>query len=350
MRSFFGIKLSLWVSSIPMNNNDGPKTAFSTVYGHYQFKRMPFGLKNAPATFQRSMDNVLSGLQRNELFVYMDDIVVYARSIEEHEVKFNRLMKRLADANLKLQADKCEFLHKEVAYLGHIIGADGVRPDPNKIKAIQEFPVPRNSKNIKQFLGLTGYYRRFIPSFSKVAKPLTDLLKKDKNFEWTTPHMSAFEDLRDALCKEPILQYPDFEKPFILTTDASGYAIGALLSQGDIGKDLPIAYASRTLNDAETRYSPTERELLALVYAVKHFRPYIYRHQFTLVMDHKPLEWLNSVSDPTSRLMRWRLKLAEYDYQIKYKPGKKNKNADALSRNPITEIKTTYPLHAFILQ
>lgn len=168
---------------IPISKNDVPKTAFSTPYGHYHFKRMLFGLKNAPATFQRLMDNILSGLQGNEMFVYMDDIVIYVKSLREHEIKFNKLMKRLEDANLKLQPDKCEFLRTEVAYLGHIIGAKGVKPDLNKIKAISEFPAPRNPKNIKQFLGLTGYYRRFIPNFSKIAKPLTELLKKDVSFK-----------------------------------------------------------------------------------------------------------------------------------------------------------------------
>jgi len=165
-----------------MNSKDAPKTAFSTPYGHYQFKRMPFGLKNAPATFQRLMDNVLSGLQSNELFVYMDNIVVYAKSLREHEIEINRLMQRLREANLKLQPDKCEFLRHEVVYLGYIIGSDGVRPDTNKIKAVADFPVPKNLKNIKQFLGLAGYYRRFIPNFSKIAKPLTDLLKKNSQF------------------------------------------------------------------------------------------------------------------------------------------------------------------------
>lgn len=333
---------------ILMDKTDKHKTAFSTPYGHFEYNRMPFGLKNAPATFQRLMDQVLTGLQGIELFVYLDDIVIYARSLEEHEIKFQRLMKRLEEANLFLQPDKCEFLKKEVAYLGHIITENGVRPDPKKVSAVENFPTPKTRKNIKQFLGLAGYYRRFIENFSKIAKPLSDLTKQSVAFEWKQEQQEAFNKLKHALCSEPILQYPNFDEPFIITTDASGYAIGAILSQGKIGSDLPIAYASRVLNDAETRYSPTERELLALVYAVKHFRPYVYGRKFTLVMDHKPLEWLNSVSDPTSRLMRWRLKLAEYDYQIKYKPGKRNKNADALSRNPIYNFlsKRVYPLHA----
>lgn len=320
---------------IPMHESDAPKTAFSTPHGHYEFNRMPFGLKNAPATFQRLMDQVLTGLQGNELFVYLDDIVIYARSLREHEIKFNKLADRLRKANLKLQPDKCEFLRREVTYLGHIISEDGVKPDPKKIRSVQDFPRPRNTKNIKQFLGLAGYYRRFIPNFSKTARPLTELLKKDTPFTWADTQEQAFSHLRDALISEPVLQYPDLTKPFVVTTDASDYAVGGILSQGTIGKDRPIAYTSRLLNAAERNYSTIEKELLAIVYSVNHFRSYLYGHKFTLVTDHKPLVWLHSVKDPTSRLVRWRLKLAEYNYEVIYKAGKTNVNADALSRNPV---------------
>lgn len=187
---------------------------------------MPFGLKTAPATFQRLMDNVLVGLQGMEMFVYIDDIVIYAETLEEHRVKFERLAKRLREANLLLQPDKCIFLSTEVCYLGHIISGNGVRPDPGKVRAVMEFPTPKTAKNVKQFLGLAGYYRRFIPQFAAIAKPLTQLLKKDVRFKWETSHQEAFIKLRDVLCKQPVLQYPNFDEPFILTTDASGHAIG----------------------------------------------------------------------------------------------------------------------------
>ncbi|XP_025161027.1 uncharacterized protein LOC112589987 [Harpegnathos saltator] len=319
---------------IAMHEDDAPKTAFSTPHGHYQFNRMPFGLKNAPATFQRLMDQVLTGLQGTELFVYLDDIVIYASSLEEHSAKFAKLAQRLRVANLHLQPDKCEFLRKEVSYLGHVIGENGVKPDPKKIIAVKDFPRPRNAKNIKQFLGLAGYYRRFIQNFSKIARPLTSLLKKDAKFTWNELQEHAFVSLRNSLCTEPILQYPDFTRPFVVTTDASGYAIGGIISQGQIGKDLPIAYASRLLNAAEQNYSTIEKELLAIVYCVQHFRPYLYGRKFNLVTDHRPLVWLHSVKDPSSRLVRWRLKLLEYEYEVTYKAGKVNANADALSRNP----------------
>lgn len=273
---------------ILMDKQDAHKTAFSTPHSHYQFNRMPFGLKNASATFQRLMDQVLTGLQRTE-FVYLDDIVLYASSLREHEIKFRKLATKLRATNLKLQPDKCEFLRREVTYLGHIISEDGVRPNPQKIQAVKEFPIPKTPKNIKQFLGLAGYYRRFIPNFSKTAKPLTDLLKKDVEFLWGKEQTIAFETLRDVLCTQPILQYLDFTRPFIVTTDASNYAIGGILSQGTINKDLPIAYTSRLLSQAKRNYSTIKKELLAIVHCVKYFRPYLYGHKFTSVTDHNPL-------------------------------------------------------------
>jgi len=339
---FSVVDLASGFHQIKMHPDDSHKTAFSTPHGHYEFDRMPFGLKNAPATFQRLMDLVLTGMQGNEIFVYLDDIVLYSSSLTEHAIKFEKLATRLRRANLKLQPDKCEFLRKEVSYLGHIIGENGVRPDPKKIEAVQNFPIPKNAKNVKQFLGLAGYYRRFIKGFSKIAKPLTNLLKGDNDFKWKDKEQESFDILKSALCQEPILQYPDFTKPFLLTTDASGTAIGAILSQGQIGKDQPISYASRVLNDAERNYSTIEKELLAIVYAVQHFRPYLYGKKFKLITDHKPLTWLHKLKDPTSRLARWRIKLAEYDYEIIYKPGKINANADALSRNPTTNIYTIH--------
>lgn len=320
---------------IGMHEADSAKTAFSTPYGHYEFTRMPFGLRNAPATFQRLMDSVLTGLQGTEMFVYLDDIVLYASSIREHEIKFKKLTQRLREANLRLQPDKCGFLHKEVTYLGHIISNNGVKPDPMKIRAVQKFPKPMKIRNIREFLGLAGYYRRFIPKFSNIAKPLTNLLKKDEPFVWSEDHDRAFCELKEILCSEPLLHYPDFAKQFNITTDASNYAIGGILSQGLPGQDPPIAYTSRLLTGAELNYSTIEKECLAIIYCVNYFRPYVYGREFQLITDHKPLVWMHSVRDPTSRLLRWRLKLAEYEYKIIYKTGKTNKNADALSRNPV---------------
>lgn len=332
---FTTLDLASGFHQIELQPEDIPKTAFNTPYGHYEFLRMPFGLKNAPATFQRAMDSVLYGLQGERCFVYLDDIVVFASSLREHEQKLTEVFSRLRKHGLKVQPDKCEFLRKEVAYLGHIISSEGVKPNPDKVKSVQEFPIPKSCKDIKSFLGLAGYYRRFIPNFSKITKPLTALLKKDIQFNWGSDQQQAFNTCKEILTTTPLLQYPDFNKEFLLTTDASIHAVGAVLSQGEIGKDLPIAYASRTLNKAETNYSTIERELLAIVWAVKHFRPYLFGRKFKIITDHKPLTWLFNIKDPGSRLVRWRLKLEEYDYEIVYKAGKNNTNADALSRPPV---------------
>lgn len=332
---FTTLDLASGFHQLQMHKDDVCKTAFSTPSGHYEYLRMPFGLKNAPSTFQRLMTIALSGLQGLQCFTYLDDVVIFASSLEEHSDKLRNVFDRLRTNSLLLQPDKCEFMHQEVAYLGHVISDKGISPNPDKIKAIKNYPTPQNPKQIKQFLGLIGYYRRFIKDFSKFAKPLTSLLKKDVPFIWNKEQDSSLDYFKDILTKEPILQYPVFSEDFLLTTDASNYAIGAILSQGEIGKDLPIAYASRTLNKAECNYSTIERELLAIVWAVQHFRPYLYGRKFTILTDHRPLTWLFNCKDPSSRLIRWRLKLEEYSYEIRYKPGRINSNVDALSRNPI---------------
>ncbi|CAH2090022.1 unnamed protein product [Euphydryas editha] len=335
---FTTLDLASGFHQIQMSPADAPKTAFSVPQGHFQFNRMPFGLKNAPASFQRTMNTVLSGLQGVHCFVYLDDVVVYSYDLPSHIEKLHLIFEKLRKFQLKLQPDKCEFLRKEVAYLGHIISNEGVKPNPEKIKAVVQFPPPKCAKDIKSFLGLASYYRRFIPEFSKYAKSLTTLLKKDVPFEWTNTQQLSFEQLKNKLVTAPVLAYPDFTKPFILTCDASSYAISAVLSQGDVGKDRPIAYASRTLNKAECNYSVTEKECLAIVYGTKTFRPYLFGRRFTIITDHKPLNWLFNCKDPGSRLVRWRLKLEEYDYEIQYKKGKMNSNADALSRYPVNPV------------
>ena len=335
---FTTLDLASGYHQIEMAEKDKHKTAFSTPYGHYEFNRMPFGLKNAPATFQRLMNTILAGMQGLQCLVYLDDIVIYASSLEEHNKRLREVFNRLRKNKLKLQPEKCEFLRKEVIYLGHIITENGILPEPTKLDAVNKFPVPKNVKGIQSFIGLAGYYRRFIDNFSKIARPLTKLTKKDEKFSWSTEQQNAFETLKNKLTTAPVLQYPNFEQEFIVTSDASDYAIGAVLSQGTVGQDRPIAYASRVLSRAEKNYSTTEKELLAIVWAVKHFRPYLYGTKFKIITDHKPLTWLFSVNDPGSRLIRWRLKLEEYDYVILHKAGKANANADALSRNVIATV------------
>lgn len=330
---FSTIDLASGFHQIEMDPKDIEKTAFTVENGHYEFTRMPFGLKNAPATFQRVMDNMLRGLQHHSCIVYLDDIIIFSTSLQEHIQRLTDVFNRLRKYNFKIQLDKCEFLRKEVDYLGHVITAEGIKPNPDKIKAIIDFPIPKTPKQLKSFLGLLGFYRKFIKNFAKIVKPMTVLLKKDKVIDPQDPeYVNCFNSCKILLTNDPILQYPNFEIPFVLTTDASDYALGAVLSQGPIGRDLPVAYASRTLNEHEIHYSTTEKELLAIVWSTQYFRPYLYGRKFKILTDHKPLQWLFSLKEPNSKLVRWRLRLEEYDYEIQYKPGTLNSNADALSR------------------
>lgn len=335
---FTTLDLASGYHQIEVNESDRQKTAFSTQSGHYEFLRMPFGLKTAPATFQRTMDNVLRGLQGIHCMVYLDDIIVFSTSLQEHIQKLRTVFDRLRQTNLKVQLDKSEFLRKEVLYLGHTITKDGLKPNNDKITAVLNYPLPKTTTEIKSFLGLIGYYRRFIKDFARITQPLTACLKKRNKIVIDQKYIDAFEKCKELLTNAPLLQFPDHTKPFILTTDASNVALGAVLSQGPIGQDKPVAYASRTLSDTESRYSTIEKELLAVVWATKHFRPYLYGRKFDIYTDHKPLEWLNSLKEPNSKLMRWRLKMQEFDYNIKYKKGKLNANADSLSRIKINAL------------
>lgn len=333
---FSTLDLASGFHQIEMDPKDVQKTAFTVEGGHYEYIRMPFGLKNAPSTFQRVMDNVLGDLVGKTCLVYLDDIIIFSTSLQQHMARLKEIFERLKKANLKVQLDKSEFLRKEIAFLGHVVTTEGIKPNPDKIHAIKNFPIPKTQKDIRTFLGLLGYYRKFIKDFARLVKPMTVCLKKGRSVELTENYIKTFQTCKHILTNDPILQYPDFTKPFILTTDASNVALGAILSQGNIGSDRPICFASRTLSDSETNYSTIEKELLAIVWATKYFRPYLFGRKFQIVTDHRPLTWLMSLKEPNSKLIRWRLKLEEYDYTIIYKKGKRNTNADALSRIRIT--------------
>lgn len=329
---FTTLDLASGFYQVEMDPEDIHKTAFNVENGHYEFLRMPMGLKNSPSTFQRVMDNVLKDLQNEVCLVYLDDIIVFSTSLQEHILNLEKVFKKLRESNFKVQMDKSEFLKLETEFLGHVICREGVKPNPNKIQAIKNYPLPKTPTEIKRFLGLLGYYRKFIPDFARVTKPLTQCLKKGSKIVFDKKYTECFEHCKTLLTNDPILQYPDFTKEFILTTDASNVAIGAILSQGTVGSDKPIAYASRTLNSSECNYSTIEKELLAIVWATKYFRPYLFGRKFKIITDHKPLQWVMNLKEPNSRLTRWRLKLSEYDFTVIYKQGKFNTNADALSR------------------
>lgn len=337
---FTTLDLASGYHQIEMDPKDIEKTAFSTDDGHYEFLRMPFGLRNAPSTFQRTMNHVLSGLQ-NKCLVYMDDVLIFSTSLQEHIESIRLVFDRFRKTNFKIQLDKSEFLKQTVKFLGHIITPEGILPNPDKIEAIVKFPIPNTKKEIQSFLGLIGYYRKFIKDCSKLTRPLTSCLKKGAKIEHTKEFVESFETCKKILTNSPLLQHPDFSKPFILTTDASKYALGSVLSQGVVGSDKPIAYASRTLNESEKNYSVVEKELLSLVWSTQYFRPYLYGRRFTVYTDHRPLRWLFSLKDPqNSKFIRWRTKLQDYDFDIEYKKGKLNTNADALSRIEIHPIDT----------
>lgn len=326
---FTCLDLSQGYHQILMDERSIEKTAFTTPQGHFEYTRLPFGLKNAPSSFQRIMNEVLSNHINKRCFVYLDDIIIFSKSLQQHINDIKLIFDDLAKANLKIQPFKSEFLTKKVEFLGHIVTPQGISPNPKKIEAIQKYPIPVNVKEIKSFLGLIGYYRRFIPNFAHIVYPINKCTRKGEKIDPTDPtYLRAFEHCKTLIATSPILAYPDFEKKFTVTTDASDIAIGSVLSQ----ENHPIAFYSRTLNSAEKNYSTIERELLSIVEATKHFRPYLYGRRFLIQTDHNPLVWLNKLKTINSRLIRWKIKLDEYEYDIEHLKGSVNKVADALSR------------------
>ncbi|UYV71403.1 hypothetical protein LAZ67_8003004, partial [Cordylochernes scorpioides] len=320
---------------IDVEESDREKTAFITPDGLYEFKVMPFGLCNAPATFERMIDNLLKGLKWTICLCYLDDIIVFSDGFEEHLRRLQLVLNCLKKAGLCLNSKKCKFGAKTITVLGHEVSENGIRPDQEKIRAVRDFATPRSLKEVRSFLGLSSYYRRFIPNYAHVAQPLNDLLKKDSAFNWNQEEQNAFEALKSALISEPALGHFDYSSPTEIHTDASNYGIGAVLVQIHKGKERAIAYASRTLNKAEKNYSTTERECLAIIWAINKFRPYVFGQPFTIVTEHHSLCWLTNLKDPCGRLARWALRLQEFDVTVVYKSGRKHQDADCLSRSPL---------------
>ena len=314
---------------------DQPKTAFTTSEGLFQFRVMPFGLCNAPATFQRLIDRVLSGLKWSSCLVYLDDIIVVGKSFSDHLSNLGCVFERLRGAGLKLKPAKCHLCQKRVAFLGHIVSADGIATDPSKTAAVKNWPIPQSRREVQQFLGLANYYRRFVGNFASIAKPLQQLTEKNSNFEWTVECQCAFDELRACLISPPVLSYPDYSRLFILDTDASDIGIGAVLSQvRENGSEGVVAYASRSLSRPERRYCVTRKELLAVVEFVHHSRQYLLGREFTLRTDHGSLVWVRNFKEPEGQLARWLEKLEEYNFTIIHRRGSLHSNADALSRVP----------------
>lgn len=313
--------------------NDSKCTASNS--GQFQMTRMPMGLKTSPNSFAKMMTIAMSGLSYEKCLIYLDDLIVFGKSLEHHNKNLIEVLSRLRQVNLKLNPLKCDFLKKEILYLGHVISGEGILPDPKKIEALTNWPVPKNVEEVIRFVAFANYYRKFINNFAYHAYHLTRLTKKNTPFIWTESCQQAFENLKLIIAKPPVLHYPDLSENsrFILQTDASNHSLGAVLCNQN---KQPIAFASRNLNKSEMNYPTIEKELLAIVWAVKHFRPYLYGRTFIIQTDHKPLIHLFGMRDPSSRLLKFRLVLEEYDFMIEYIKGMENVPADAMSRLRIT--------------
>ena len=323
---------------IPVAPEDRDKTTFTCHAGTYRFVRMPFGLCNAPATFQRTVDILLAGYRWKTCLVYLDDIIVFSKDVETHIRHVDEVLTVLRGAGLSLKLRKCHFFVKSVDYLGHVIRPGLLQVAEKNVDAVRQATPPRTQRQLRSFLGLCNVYRRFVKNFAHVAAPLTALTKKEQSFElspFTEAQMEAFETLKQCLTTAPILRLPRADLPFSVDTDASDYQVGcALMQLHEDNVRYPVGYWSRTLSPAEKNYSASERECLAVVWALRILRPYLERTRFMVYTDHEALKWLLNLGDGEAhgRLARWRLRLAEFDFEVAYKKGAKNTIADALSR------------------
>lgn len=349
-RVFSTIDLASGYHQVAVHEKDRHKTAFTTPFGLFEYTRLPFGVCNGPATFQRLMQATMSDLVFQVLLVYLDDILVFSSTFEDHLVRLQTVLQRLRETGLKVRVDKCHFLQSRVRFLGHQISAEGIGTDPGKIVAVTQWPTPSTVKDLRSFLGFCSYYRRFLRGFSQVAGPLHDLVNtclKENNcsrskdlFEslWTTACQEAFNQLKEKLTTAPLLGYADFSLPFVVETDASSLGLGAVLHQVQGGQKRVIAYASRRLRAAEKNdrnYSSMKLELLALKWAVSEkFRGYLLGSKFTVVTDNNPLCHLNSAKLGAVE-QRWVAQLAPFDFEVQYRPGRCNTAADTLSRQPL---------------
>ena len=331
-----------WFSTIDMrqgflqveiNEADRQKTAFYTPNGLMQFRKMGFGMCNAPATYQRMMELIMSGLSWEEVVAYVDDLIIFSKTFDEHLKSIERVLARLRSSNLKLNPGKSFFAYRSVTYLGHEVSATGISPAKEKVRAILEMADPQSVEDVRRVIGMLGFYRRFVPSFATIAQPLHQLTQKSATFSWNEEHAAALKQLKKSLTQAPVLRLPDFRKELVVSCDSSATAIGGVISQLEDGDELPIAYASRTLSKAERNYSATDRELLALVWSVKQFRMYLCNvAKFRVFTDHQPIIGLLNSKEPTGRLARWMQLLQEFPMDVFYRPGKLNVVPDTLSR------------------
>ena len=319
---------------VRLSEDAKPKTAFATHSGLFQFAVMPFGLCNAPATFERLMSQVMRGLHWKRCLVYIDDILVFGHDFESALQSLELVLIRVAEYGLQLKSTKCNLFRSSVPFLGHIVGRAGLECDPTKVSAVANWIPPSTIKGVREFLGFTGYYRRFVPDYSTVAQPLVRLLGKNCKFQWTDACQDAFMALRALLIKAPVLAFPKEDLPYIVDTDASDYGIGGVLSQCIEGTEHVIAYYSKSLNPAQQKYCTTRRELLAVVSTLDHFKGYVWGPKFIVRTDHAALVWLKNLKNIQGMLARWLAKLQQFHFDIIHRPGTQHGNADGLSRCP----------------
>ena len=332
--STLDLKSGYW--QVPITEQDKAKTAFRTSSGQlFEFNQVPFGLCNAPATFSRLMDCVLAGLHWETCLFYLDDIIVFSSTWEEHLAQLREVFERLRHAKLKLGAVKCTFAAKEVNYLGHRVTDEGLLPDSSLLAAIREIPPPKTATEVHSFLGLAGYYRRYVKGFAAIAAPLHALTRKDAVFHWSEDCQTAFDRLKTLLTTSPITAFPDFSQAFRLYTDASTAGLSAILAQVRDGKERIICCTSRAMNQAEKSYPATKLECLVIVWAVAKFRPYLMAMPFEVYTDHYALQWLKTMRTGSVLLHRWSTALEEYDFTMHHRPGKVQTHVDGLSRLPV---------------
>jgi transposase InsO family protein len=319
---------------VAMAEEDKEKTAFVTRKGLFHFNVMPFSLCNAPSTFERLMELVLKGLQWERCLLYINDILAFGKTFDQTLENLREVFSRLKDAGLKLKPSKCRLFQEQVSFLGHIVGREGVSCDPQKIEAVRDWETPKSVKEVRSFLGLASYYRKFIRGFSTIVAPLTNLTRKGAKFSWSNECEVAFQALKDMMISAPILAYPNESGEYVLDTDASNYGIGAVLSQIQNGQERVIAYASRTLSKSQRVYCTTYKELLSVRMFVEHFRCYLYGQSFTVRTDHASLTWLRNFKNPEGMVQRWIAFLDTFDMKWEHRKGELHGNADALSRQP----------------
>ena len=343
MQFFTTLDLVRGYYQIGLDRDSMEYTAFSTPRHHYEFKRLSFGLKNAPGAFQREMQHVLSEFDSREVIVYIDDIMIMSRTFEEHLTLVAKVLKTLADYSIKVKLSKCSWFKSEVKFLGHIVSPTGLRKCESHMSTIRNYPLPTTVSELRSFMGLVNYHRKFIPHCASISKPLNCLtgLKEKSKLIWTDEMIVSFNKLREAICMDLELAYPDYSQgaeKLELSTDASGTGAGATLSQVQNGNRRTIAHASMTFSSAQCNYSVIERELAAIRWAVRAFSGFLYGIPFVLFTDHRPLVYMHSMSRLNARLMRTLNELSEFDYELRYLPGKDNKIADVLSHLPSSSV------------